>query len=158
LLASDPVYPALAGTQPAGGKKPVQLINPLIKHTFRFGLKIGWRRAFHVDTSLSKHVTMGYYYITNKNVRLEMQFEYTVELLALDEIRGMGNVAESKDNVVYACAEDGECTVHDLGKEQMDRFQDYLNRMGKEGWEMVQLFFGPTGVVTFWKRQLTPEE
>lgn len=87
-----------------------------------------------------------------------MQFEYTVELLALDEIRGMGNVAEAEDNVVYACAEDGECTVHDLGKEQLEHFQGYLNRMGQEGWEMVQLFFGPTGAVIFWKRQLVPEE
>jgi hypothetical protein len=87
-----------------------------------------------------------------------MQYEYTVELLALDEIRGQGDVAEPAGNVVYACAEDGECTIHDLGKEQLEHFQGYLNRMGLEGWELIQLFFVKTGVVIFWKRQMTPEE
>jgi hypothetical protein len=87
-----------------------------------------------------------------------MQFEYTVELLALEEIRGLGAVAEAASNIVYACAEDGECTVRDLGKEQLEHLQVYLNRMGKEGWEMVELFFVRTGVVIFWKRQLSSEE
>lgn len=87
-----------------------------------------------------------------------MQFEYTAELLAMEEIRGLGAVAEAASNIVYACAEDGECTVRDLGKEQLEHLQGYLNRMGQEGWEMVQLFFVRTGVVIFWKRQLTPDE
>lgn len=87
-----------------------------------------------------------------------MQFEYTVELLALDEIRGLGDVAEAASSIVYACAEDGECTVRDLGKEKLEHLQGYLNRMGQEGWEMVQLFFVRTGVVIFWKRLLMPEE
>jgi hypothetical protein len=87
-----------------------------------------------------------------------MQFEYTVELLALEEIRGLGDVAEAAGNIVYACAEDGECTARDLGKEQREHLQGYLNRMGQEGWEMVQLFFVRTGVVIFWKRQTALEE
>jgi len=87
-----------------------------------------------------------------------MQFEYTVELLTLDEIRGLRETAEVDRNIVYACAEDGECTIRDLGKEQLEHVEGYLNRMGKEGWEMVQIFFARTGVVTFWKRRIAPEE
>lgn len=87
-----------------------------------------------------------------------MQFEYTVELLTLDEIRGLGDMAQAAGNIVYACAEDGECTVRDLGREQLDHLEGYMNRMGHEGWELVQLFFVRTGAVIFWKRALTPQE
>lgn len=87
-----------------------------------------------------------------------MQFEYTVELLSLDEIGGLGAVAEAASNIVYSCAEDGECTVRDLGKEQLEHLEGYLNRMGHEGWELVQLFFVRTGAVVFWKRMLTSQE
>lgn len=87
-----------------------------------------------------------------------MHFEYTVELLTLDEMRGLGEVAEVASNIIYACAEDGECTPHDLGKEQLEHVEAYLNRMGREGWELVQLFFVRAGAVMFWKRILTPQE
>jgi hypothetical protein len=57
---------AFPGTEPARGQEGQQPVDPPIKLPVCFGLEIGRRRAFHLNTSLSKHASLGYYYIPIK--------------------------------------------------------------------------------------------
>ena len=55
---------------------------------------------------------------------------------------------------MYACRPDGECEIHQMGVEQLDNLSGILNEMGSEGWELIELFFHQSGIVTFWKRAI----
>ncbi len=81
-----------------------------------------------------------------------MKFEYTVKTYTISQLRDAGIDIEEENNIVYACRPDGECEVHAVGMEQLDNLSSMLNEMGREGWELVELFFHHSGVVTFWKR------
>ena len=59
---------------------------------------------------------------------------------------------DAEKNIVYACRPEGECEIHDVGMEQLENLSQIFNKMGSEGWELVQLFFRPLGIVSFWKR------
>ena len=73
-----------------------------------------------------------------------IKFEYKITKHAADEF----------NHLVYFCTEKGECDYAQLPADQMDVLGDILNEKGSQGWELVQLFFGKDGVVTFWKRPL----
>ena len=81
-----------------------------------------------------------------------MTYEYTIEFLALPQLSEGGEPSAAPPNLVYACGETGECQVRDLRAEQIELLRDFLNEMGGKRWELVQIFFHRTGVVTFWKR------
>jgi hypothetical protein len=83
-----------------------------------------------------------------------MTYEYTIEFLALERIPSAEEVADEARNVVYACGEEGECTVRDSRDEQMEHLQDFMNEMGSKGWELVQVLFNRNGAVSFWKRAI----
>jgi hypothetical protein len=38
--------------------------------------------------------------------------------------------------------------------EQLDNLSSVLNVMGEEGWELIQLVFHHSGIVSFWKRSI----
>jgi hypothetical protein len=84
----------------------------------------------------------------------DMAHEYTVKIFSMDDLRKKEVVVDSEKNIVYACRPGGECEVHDVGMEQLDNLSGLLNEMGQENWELVQLFFRPMGIVSFWKRSL----
>jgi hypothetical protein len=42
--------------------------------------------------------------------------------------------------------------------EQIEHVRDFLNEMGADRWELVQIFFHRTGAVTFWKRAIPDDE
>ena len=83
-----------------------------------------------------------------------MKYEYTIKIFSMEDLSKEGVVIDPEKNIVYACRPDGECEVHDVGLEQLDSLSKLLNKMGEEGWEMIQLFSRPLGIVSFWKRLL----
>jgi len=83
-----------------------------------------------------------------------MKYEYTIKIFSMEDLNKEGVVIGTENNIVYACRPDGECEVHDVGVEQLDNLSRLFGEMGEEGWEMVQLFFRPLGIVSFWKRPL----
>jgi hypothetical protein len=84
-----------------------------------------------------------------------MKFEYLVKIFSMEDLSKEGVVIDPENNIVYACRPDGECEVHKVGTEQLDNLSGLFNKMGEEEWEMVQLFFRPLGIVSFWKKPLT---
>jgi hypothetical protein len=83
-----------------------------------------------------------------------MGFEYTIKTYSMQSLRDKGVVVDSAKNIVFACRPDGACEIHDVGLEQIAELQGLLNEMGKDAWELVQLLFRPSGIVSFWKRAL----
>lgn len=83
-----------------------------------------------------------------------MKYEYTVRIFSIQDLKEGGIVVDPHKNIVYACRPDGACEVHDVSIEQIENLSNMLNIMGKEGWELVQLLFRASGVVSFWKRCL----
>ena len=81
-----------------------------------------------------------------------MQFEYTIRTYSMDQLRDAGVDIDEENNIVYACRSDGECEIHAVGIEQLNNLSGMLNEMGSESWELVELFFHHSGIVTFWKR------
>ena len=64
------------------------------------------------------------------------------------------STCEEENNIVYACRPDGECEVHEVGIEQLDNLSGILNEMGSEGWELIELVFHHSGIITFWKKAI----
>jgi hypothetical protein len=83
-----------------------------------------------------------------------MQFEYKVKIFSMNDLNEKGIVVDSENNIVYACRTDGACEIHDVKMEQLDNLSSVLNMMGEEGWELVQLVFHQSGIVSFWKRSI----
>ncbi len=81
-----------------------------------------------------------------------MKFEYTIRTYSMDQLRDAGVDIDEENNIVYACRSDGECEIHAVGIEQLNNLSGMLNEMGSESWELVELFFHHSGIVTFWKR------
>ena len=81
-----------------------------------------------------------------------MKFEYTLKIFSLKELEEKGVAVDSENNLIYACRTDGSCEVHDVKAEQLERLSAVLNSMGEEGWELVQLIFHSSGIISFWKR------
>ncbi|MDD3846340.1 MAG: hypothetical protein PHC90_08260 [Syntrophorhabdaceae bacterium] len=80
------------------------------------------------------------------------KFEYTVKIYSMDELKKGGVDIEEENSIVYACRPGGECEVHNVGVEQLDNLSGLLNEMGASGWELVELVFHQSGIVSFWKR------
>jgi hypothetical protein len=87
-----------------------------------------------------------------------MAYEYTIEFLALERIPSAEEVAGEARHVVYACGDEGECTIRDVRDEQLGKLQSFLNEMGSKGWELVQVLFNRNGAVSFWKRAIADLE
>jgi hypothetical protein len=80
------------------------------------------------------------------------QYEYAVRTYSMGQLEERGIVVHPENNIVFACRSDGSCAVHDVGMEQMERLAGLLDDMGRDGWELVQLVFHISGIVSFWKR------
>jgi hypothetical protein len=66
--------------------------------------------------------------------------------------------ADTFDKVVYFCSEAGQCSIEEVSKDHTRILTDILNNRGREGWELVQVFFGKDGVMAYWKRRLKDKE
>lgn len=55
----------------------------------------------------------------------------------------------------FFCSDSGECDVENIPDSQIRRLTEMMNGQGKSGWEMVQISFGPDGLVIFWKRRIS---
>jgi hypothetical protein len=73
-----------------------------------------------------------------------MKFEYDIVPYPSDRF----------EHLTYFCTAQGECDLKRVPAKQISEFSELLNEKGAEGWELVQLAFGPDGVVAFWKRQI----
>jgi len=62
--------------------------------------------------------------------------------------------AETFNELVYYCTEAGECTLEQIPHEQTDTLKNVLNAEGLTGWELIQLSFGPNGIIAFWKKEM----
>jgi hypothetical protein len=56
-------------------------------------------------------------------------------------------------HLAYFCSAEGECTIEQIPAEQVTILKDILNEKGAQGWELIQLSFGSSGVVAYWKRE-----
>jgi len=83
-----------------------------------------------------------------------MKFEYKVKIFSMEDLKEKGVVVDTENNIVYACRSDGACEVHNVKLEQLDNLSTVMNAMGEEQWELVQLVFHQSGVISFWKRAL----
>jgi hypothetical protein len=83
-----------------------------------------------------------------------MKFEYTIKLYSMDELKNAGIDMEEENNIVYACRTDGACEIHEVQIEQLDNLSGILNDMGSEGWELIELVFHHSGIITFWKKAI----
>jgi hypothetical protein len=83
-----------------------------------------------------------------------MKYEYTVRVFSLESLEESGVVTHPHKNIVYACRPEGSCEVHDIGMEQLENLSGLFNEMGGDRWELVQLVFHQSGIVSFWKRGL----
>jgi hypothetical protein len=83
-----------------------------------------------------------------------MKYEYTIKTYTMHELSEKGIVIDPERNIVYACRPDGECELQDVNTEQIAHLSTVFNEMGAEGWDLVQLLFRRSGVVSFWKRTL----
>jgi hypothetical protein len=81
-----------------------------------------------------------------------MKFEHTVKVFSIRDLEEKGIVTHPRKNIVFACRPEGTCEVHDIGLEQIERLTVLFNEMGEEGWEIVQLVFHESGIVSFWRR------
>ena len=62
--------------------------------------------------------------------------------------------AEKFTQMVYFCSDQGECRLDQLPSSQLDTFKGLLDERGREGWELVQVFFGADVVLAIWKREI----
>ena len=65
---------------------------------------------------------------------------------------------EAFKQVVYFCSEVGACSIEEVPADQTRILADILNEKGKQGWELVQVFFGKDGVIALWKRKAKKKE
>jgi hypothetical protein len=70
------------------------------------------------------------------------RFEYDITIHPADAFR----------ELVYFCAPTGECQPKQVPGDQETMLIELLNARGKEGWELVQLFFQKESLLAFWKR------
>ncbi len=84
-----------------------------------------------------------------------MAYEYTIRTYSMQQLMEKGIVVDPEKNIVYACRPDGACEIRDVEAEHIGHLSTLFNEMGKEGWELVQILFRPSGMVSFWKREVT---
>ncbi len=81
-----------------------------------------------------------------------MKFEHMIKVFSIKDLEERGIVTHPHKNIVFACRPEGACEVHDIGLEQAEKLTSLFNEMGEEGWEIIQLVFHDSGIVSFWKR------
>lgn len=81
-----------------------------------------------------------------------MKYEYRVKIYTSQALEEKGVVTHPHKNIMFACKPEGTCEVHDIGMEQMENLSGLFNEMGEDGWELIQLVFHKSGIVSFWKR------
>lgn len=79
-------------------------------------------------------------------------YEYTVKTYTMEELEKRGIVVHPHNNIVFACHPNGKCSIHDVGVEQMESLSSLFNEMGTGGWELLQIMFHQSGIISFWKR------
>ena len=62
--------------------------------------------------------------------------------------------AESFKELAFFCSESGQCRLEEVPGHQTRMLEELLNARGLEGWELVQMSFGKTGIIVFWKRKI----
>lgn len=60
---------------------------------------------------------------------------------------------EEFTKMVYACTEDGKCTLDQIPMDQVVMLEGILNDRGAEGWELIQVVFKKEGLIAFWKKE-----
>ncbi|MHB8108447.1 MAG: hypothetical protein ACYDHW_00270 [Syntrophorhabdaceae bacterium] len=80
------------------------------------------------------------------------KFEYTIKAYSIEDLKEAGVEMRGDNTLVYACRPDGECEVRGVGFDELDNLSGILNEMGSQGWELVELIFHQSGIITFWKR------
>lgn len=68
------------------------------------------------------------------------------------------HAGEAFKQVVYFCSEAGACSIEEVAADQTKVLADILNERGRQGWELVQAFFGKDGVMALWKRKVKKRE
>jgi hypothetical protein len=73
-------------------------------------------------------------------------------IMARFEYQITAHVSDAFEKVGYFCTEEGECSLSEVPKDQVQMLMGILNEQGRQGWELVQLSFGRGGILAFWKR------
>jgi hypothetical protein len=56
--------------------------------------------------------------------------------------------------LAYFCSSEGECALEQIPEVQVKKLKTILNDKGLQGWNLVQLSFGSSGVIAFWRREV----
>ncbi len=83
-----------------------------------------------------------------------MKYEYAVKTFPMTELEAAGIVTDPHKNIIYACKPEAGCEITDIRGEQSEKLMGLFNGMGQDGWELIQMFFHSSGIVSFWKRNL----
>jgi len=62
---------------------------------------------------------------------------------------------EEFSEIAYFCGPEGGCRPEAVPGSQLAKLADILNDRGRQGWEMVQVFFSRQGLAVFWKMEIT---
>jgi len=68
------------------------------------------------------------------------------------------HTAEAFSRLVYFCSDRGDCGLEQVPAEEPQILVDLFNERGREGWELIQLLFGSSGMMAYWKRRMTALE
>jgi len=68
--------------------------------------------------------------------------------------RHKANGEHVKQERVIECDSEGSCFVHDLNDAEMKRLNDFFNKHGAQGWELVQCSYHDKEVICVWKKEV----
>ncbi len=72
------------------------------------------------------------------------QYDYDVTRLGPDFFETM----------VYYCTPQGDCETERVPTKKAELLLGLFNDRGREGWELIQLLPGESGILAFWKRRI----
>jgi len=66
--------------------------------------------------------------------------------------------SDTFNKVVYFCSESGQCGLDEVSHDETRTLTSILNKLGQDGWELIQVSFGRDGIMAFWKRRVKDEK
>lgn len=72
------------------------------------------------------------------------KYEYEITTHPSEEFKQVG----------FFCTDQGDCNIEQLPADQLAVMGNILNERGSRGWELIQVNFGPGGIIAFWKKEV----
>jgi hypothetical protein len=76
------------------------------------------------------------------------KYEYAVKIYAREDL-----VSPDVGQGVISCSSEGDCFFSRPPHPSMALLEEALNRMGDDGWELVQVDYHENAALSYWKRE-----